>query len=108
MFPVTQPSSAHRDKVRVNSVHPGLIRTAMTEANPAAADQAISRYADPAEMAELVLFLASDESSYCRGRVHYRWWAHCWKIKRNVKSKERDAGSALHALGMRCGVMAPA
>lgn len=54
-------------KIRVNSVHPGFIRTAMTEGVPPAADQPLPRYAEPVEMASLVLFLASDEGAYCTG-----------------------------------------
>jgi 3alpha(or 20beta)-hydroxysteroid dehydrogenase len=58
--------------VRVNSVHPGIIETDMlaefadhltrdTETIP------MGRTASPDEVANLVLFLASDESSYCSG-----------------------------------------
>jgi len=54
--------------VRVNSVHPGFISTPMT-AN-LSADQLqipLGRAAQPAEVSKLVLFLASDESSYSTG-----------------------------------------
>jgi 3alpha(or 20beta)-hydroxysteroid dehydrogenase len=60
--------------IRVNSVHPGIIntdmlvtldqlgvRSAVTERIP------LRREADPREVANMVLFLASDESSYCTG-----------------------------------------
>lgn len=54
--------------IRVNSIHPGLIRTPMTEGIP---DDMIKiplgRPADPAEVAKFVLFLASDDSSYATG-----------------------------------------
>ena len=77
--------------VRVNSVHPGAVATPMigtvgldpfteppapgaTDPNPltAAADamsanQPIPRAGRPIELARLVVFLASDESSYCTG-----------------------------------------
>lgn len=51
--------------VRVNSVHPGLIRTDMTAGIPEDFLQIpLRRAADPAEVSALVLYLASDESSY--------------------------------------------
>lgn len=56
------------DNIRVNSLHPGLIRTPMTEHFP---DDLINipmkRPGQPAEVAHFVLFLASDESSYATG-----------------------------------------
>lgn len=61
--------------VRVNAVQPGLIRTAMTEAMPQKAwDQKMSeipmgRVGEPSEVASVVLFLASDMSSYMTGTV---------------------------------------
>ena len=62
--------------VRVNAVQPGLIRTPMTEAMPQKAwDQKMSeipmgRAGEPREVANVVLFLASDLSSYMTGTVH--------------------------------------
>ena len=64
--------------IRVNSVHPGAMATTMmqagldsiAEATPEHSpldDLPISRAADPTEIANLVLFLASDEASYCTG-----------------------------------------
>ncbi|WP_280397559.1 glucose 1-dehydrogenase [Nocardia carnea] len=54
--------------IRVNSVHPGLIRTPMTAGIP---DDLVTiplgRPADSAEVATFILFLASDESSYATG-----------------------------------------
>ncbi|MBH0779893.1 glucose 1-dehydrogenase [Nocardia bovistercoris] len=54
--------------IRVNSLHPGLIRTPMTENIP---DDLVTiplgRPAQPEEVATFVLFLASDESSYATG-----------------------------------------
>jgi len=54
--------------VRVNSIHPGLIRTPMTERIP---DDMLSiplgRAGVPADVASFVLFLASDESAYATG-----------------------------------------
>lgn len=61
--------------VRVNAVQPGLIRTAMTEAMPTRAwDQKMGeipmgRPGEPREVATVVLFLASDLSSYMTGTV---------------------------------------
>ncbi len=55
--------------IRVNSLHPGVVATEMTAASDRShamvKDQPLPREADPAEMASLVLFLLSDESSYC-------------------------------------------
>ncbi|HEY0448079.1 glucose 1-dehydrogenase [Actinophytocola sp.] len=62
--------------VRVNSVHPGVIETGLlpTALGGQPVDLAfvgkkvpMRRVGQPAEIAELVLFLASDESSYCTG-----------------------------------------
>ena len=54
--------------IRVNSVHPGVIRTPMTSAIPEDTRHvAMDRTADPNEIANLVLFLASDESSFSTG-----------------------------------------
>jgi 3alpha(or 20beta)-hydroxysteroid dehydrogenase len=54
--------------IRVNSIHPGLIRTPMTANIP---DDMVmiplGRPADPSEVSTFVLFLASDESSYATG-----------------------------------------
>lgn len=62
--------------VRVKAIQPGLIRSAMTEAIPQKAwDQKIAeipmgRSGEPAEVASVALFLASDMSSYLTGTVH--------------------------------------
>ncbi|WP_040794113.1 3-oxoacyl-ACP reductase FabG [Nocardia higoensis] len=61
--------------VRVNAVQPGLIRTAMTEAMPQKvwdqkmAEIPLGRAGEPDEVANVVLFLASDLSSYMTGAV---------------------------------------
>lgn len=61
--------------VRVNAVQPGLIRTPMTEAMPQKAwdgkmaEIPMGRPGEPAEVASVVLFLASDMSSYMTGTV---------------------------------------
>ncbi len=60
------------DGVRVNSVHPGIIETAMLDQFgdriPAIRERIpMGRTASADEVARVVLFLASDESSYCSG-----------------------------------------
>lgn len=51
--------------IRVNSVHPGLVRTPMTAHFPDDVVRVpLGRPAEPREIANMVLFLASDESSY--------------------------------------------
>ncbi|MFI6926076.1 glucose 1-dehydrogenase [Nonomuraea spiralis] len=65
-----------RFKIRVNSVHPGAINTAMA-VNPdlmAEVDveafvksMVIKRFAKPVEVSHVVAFLASDRASYCTG-----------------------------------------
>ncbi|MBP2062775.1 3alpha(or 20beta)-hydroxysteroid dehydrogenase [Streptomyces iranensis] len=55
--------------VRVNSVHPGVIRTPMGEtASPGLfARQPVARIGEPEEVTRMVLFLASDDASYTTG-----------------------------------------
>ena len=64
--------------IRVNSVHPGLIETPMTQNERMIADPdmrakmvrsiSLGRVGQPRDIATMVLFLASDESSYCTGQ----------------------------------------
>ncbi|WP_413470230.1 glucose 1-dehydrogenase [Pseudomonas sp.] len=62
--------------IRVNSVHPGFIQTPMmVEATNESGGDALGliplgRIAEPQEVSNLVLFLASDESSYITGSEH--------------------------------------
>ncbi|MDP9960743.1 glucose 1-dehydrogenase [Chryseobacterium lathyri] len=57
--------------IRVNSVHPGLIDTPMTSAVPkeelSKINIPLGRAADAKEVSSLVVYLASDESSYSTG-----------------------------------------
>ena len=54
--------------IRVNSIHPGLIETPMTKNISASSLQIpLGRSARPEEVSNMVLFLASDESSYSTG-----------------------------------------
>lgn len=55
-------------RIRVNAILPGQIRTDMTRGIPEDLLQTpLGRAADPAEVSALVVFLASDESSFCTG-----------------------------------------
>jgi 3alpha(or 20beta)-hydroxysteroid dehydrogenase len=64
--------------IRVNSIHPGLIETAMTADFPAVVDEEkrrraqkqtpLGRYGAPEDIANMALFLAGDGSSYCTGQ----------------------------------------
>jgi len=63
-----------RDNIRVNSIHPGNVRTPMVGGSDAAASGAgavrhlaIPRIAEPDEITRLVLFVASDEASFSTG-----------------------------------------
>jgi 3alpha(or 20beta)-hydroxysteroid dehydrogenase len=62
--------------IRVNSVHPGMIETDMVkdaagghdvDLSPATKRIALRRMGQPADIAEVVLFLASDRSAYVTG-----------------------------------------
>jgi 3alpha(or 20beta)-hydroxysteroid dehydrogenase len=62
--------------IRVNSVHPGMIDTKMVQdaigghevdVSPVTRKLAIQRVGRPEEIAQLVLFLAGDRSSYSTG-----------------------------------------
>ncbi|WP_067568861.1 glucose 1-dehydrogenase [Nocardia acidivorans] len=59
------------DNIRVNSVHPGIVATEMVatseRSQSIASTQPIARPGTPEELANLVLFLISDESSYSTG-----------------------------------------
>jgi 3-oxoacyl-[acyl-carrier protein] reductase len=63
--------------IRVNAVGPGYIETPMTESfrdDPAAFERVITstplgRFGQPVEIANTVLFLASDEASYFTGEI---------------------------------------
>jgi NAD(P)-dependent dehydrogenase (short-subunit alcohol dehydrogenase family) len=70
--------------IRVNTVNPGLVDTPMIraiEADLAPDDHTkgrailqdatlLKRYVDPSEVAELILFLASDTGSFCTGAMY--------------------------------------
>jgi NAD(P)-dependent dehydrogenase (short-subunit alcohol dehydrogenase family) len=62
-----------KDKIRVNSIHPGLIDTPMARARDGDGQAStialtpLGRIGLPEEVANGVLFLASDESSYVTG-----------------------------------------
>jgi 3alpha(or 20beta)-hydroxysteroid dehydrogenase len=63
-----------RDNIRVNSIHPGPVRTPMVAGPDVAAvaaaavrDKAIPRVAEPDEITRLVLFVASGEAGFSTG-----------------------------------------
>lgn len=72
------------DNIRVNTVNPGPVSTRMIESIEAGFDQdnteqvreaftagvPLGRYGTPDEVARMMLFLASDDSSYCTGGVY--------------------------------------
>lgn len=69
-----------RKGIRVNAICPGGVDTAMTQAVPASMQDSgyvpeelpnmrMARFADPDEIAEMVVFLASGKSSYITGSV---------------------------------------
>jgi meso-butanediol dehydrogenase/(S,S)-butanediol dehydrogenase/diacetyl reductase len=61
--------------IRVNAVGPGVVRTPLTERYFQDAEQAqrikdlhaMARWGEPEEIAKAILFLASDEASFCTG-----------------------------------------
>jgi 3alpha(or 20beta)-hydroxysteroid dehydrogenase len=64
-----------RDRIRVNTVHPGSTDTRMTNPNGKTLEQlnesrkhlALPRVAVPEEIAKMILFVASDDSSFSTG-----------------------------------------
>ncbi|WP_099022840.1 glucose 1-dehydrogenase [Mycolicibacterium palauense] len=57
-----------KDNIRVNSVHPGFIRTPMTKHFPDDMVTApLGRPGQPEEVSTFIVFLASDESSFATG-----------------------------------------
>lgn len=70
--------------IRVNTINPGLVDTPMihaieTDLAPGEPDRGrailqdatlLKRYVDPREVAKLMLFLASDEGSFCTGAMY--------------------------------------
>lgn len=61
-------------QIRANSIHPSLVNTGMfsesTGGNAVASDRPLGRVLTKEEVSNLVLYLASDESSYTTGAEH--------------------------------------
>jgi NAD(P)-dependent dehydrogenase (short-subunit alcohol dehydrogenase family) len=61
------------DNIRVNSIHPGIVHTPLTEAQGEEVNEVVigntpmDRMGEPREVAHGAVFLASDESSYMTG-----------------------------------------
>ncbi len=73
-----------RQNIRVNAVAPGVVDTEMGKSIPEENRKAmltnvpLGRFAEPHEIADVILFLASDLSSYVTGQtihVNGGWWA---------------------------------
>ncbi len=73
-----------RRNIRVNAVAPGVVDTEMGQSIPEENRQAmlthvpLGRFAQPREIADVIVFLASDLSSYVTGQtihVNGGWWA---------------------------------
>lgn len=58
-----------RDHIRVNSVHPGYVRTPMNDgiSEDNTRDYPVPRFGEPEEISAVVLFLASSEASFVTG-----------------------------------------
>ncbi len=73
-----------RKRIRVNAIAPGVVNTEMGESIPEENKQVmltnipLGRFADPPEIANVILFLCSDLASYVTGQtihVNGGWWA---------------------------------
>jgi 3alpha(or 20beta)-hydroxysteroid dehydrogenase len=68
---LTQTASLElaRDRIRVNSVHPGYVRTPMNDniSEENTRDFPVPRFAEPEEISAVVLFLASEAASFVTG-----------------------------------------
>jgi 3-oxoacyl-[acyl-carrier protein] reductase len=73
-----------RRRIRVNAVAPGVVDTEMGQSIPEEnrkamlANVPLGRFAEPGEIADVIVFLASDMASYVTGQtihVNGGWWA---------------------------------
>jgi NAD(P)-dependent dehydrogenase (short-subunit alcohol dehydrogenase family) len=74
-FSKTAAKELARDKIRVNTILPGFINTPMAQAVPEKVKEKIypqiplGRFGEPEEIADMVVFLASDRAKYVTGSV---------------------------------------
>jgi hypothetical protein len=110
-----------RDNIRVNSIHPGAIRTpiladhapdaaamATTMAGAGVGSSAIPRIADPEEITQMVLFVASDEASFSTGSVPTAVFrsAQCRSTSAPRRPRPEPPRSAWPSMGEQQGLKA--
>ena len=82
--------------IRVNSIHPGVVRTPLSAEGPqvSMSHVAMNRIGEPIEIANLTVFLASDESSFSTGAEFIADGGETAGLIRQVGSPAEHAVSA--------------